>query len=107
MDGGWSSRNDECRACFSRDLRAGRAGPESLAQDPMDKSDRHRALSHGRRDSFEVSAPDIAHCKDPWQARFEQVRRSRERPVSRFEILTRQVRPGLDESLVVEGEAAV
>ncbi len=43
----------------------------------------------------------------PGQARLEQVRRPRERPLRRGQVLGRQVRPGLDEALRVERDAAV
>src|ERR1700732_3953122 len=73
----------------------------------MDERDRDRAFAHGRRDAFDVAAAHVADRKHARKARFEKMRRPRERPVRGGEVLFRQIRPGFDEAVLVESDTAI
>ena len=72
----------------------------------MDEGDRDRALAHGRRDTFDIAAPDVADREYSGQTRFEQMGRPGERPTRGGQIFLRQIRPGLDETFGIEGDAS-
>src|SRR6266550_3281604 len=81
--------------------------PLLLVQHLMYRSDRDRPLAHGRCHALQAPGPDVAHREDPGATRLEQMGSAGERPPRGGQLLGRQVRSRLDESLGVEREAAV
>ena len=71
----------------------------------MNEGDRDRSLADGGRDALDVAAAHVADRKDARTTRFEQIRRPGQRPPRCRQIVLRQLRTGLDESLVVERDA--
>src|SRR6266550_4001292 len=72
----------------------------------MDARNRDRAFAHGRRDPLGAAAPHVAHREDTWQARFEQIRLTTQRPLRGGKVIGGQRWPRLDESLLIERQAA-
>src|SRR5206468_73507 len=68
-----------------------------FAQTSMNERHRHRPLSHCRSDTLQVPATDIADGEHAGPAGLEQVGWAWQRPLKNLELLTRQVRSGLDE----------
>src|SRR5262249_61546208 len=79
----------------------------SLVEHLVDERDRARAFAHGGRHALHAAPADVAHREHAGQAGLEHVARAAERPARRGEVVLGQVRPGLDESLPVEREAAL
>src|SRR5262245_35852218 len=73
----------------------------------MDKRNSDRAFTDGRCHTLDVPAPDVAHGEHARTRRFEQRGRALEWPLSRCQIVLRQVRSGLDEALLVECDTAI
>ena len=71
----------------------------------MDEGNRDRALAHGRRDTFDIAAPDIADSEYSGQTGFEKMGRPGERPARGGQVFLGQIRPGLDETFGIEGDA--
>src|SRR5438309_4629790 len=72
----------------------------------MHERNRNRSFANGRRDALDVTAPDVAGSEYAAQARFEQMRRPRERPASRREVVAGDVASRLHEALRVERHAS-
>ena len=77
-----------------------------LVQHLVNERDRDRAFADRGRDALDVAAAHVADREDAGPARFEQIRRPRQRPSRPRQILGREVRAGLDEAFVVERDAA-
>src|SRR5712691_2649360 len=68
----------------------------------MDERDRDRAFAYCRGDAFDVAPAHVTDRKHCGEARFKEMRRPCERPVRGGEVLFRQIRPRLDEPVLVE-----
>src|SRR5881397_3793479 len=77
-----------------------------LVQRLMDGGHGNRSFADSRRHALEISAPDVADREDARQARLEKMRRPRERPPGRGQVVARKIRPCLDEPVCVERDAA-
>ena len=66
-----------------------------------------RAFADRGRDSLDVAAAHVTNREDAGPARFEQIRRSGQRPFRVRELVGRQIRAGLHEASVVEDDAAI
>src|ERR1700758_151159 len=73
----------------------------------MHEGDGDRAFADRGGHAFDVAAANISDGEDRGEARLEQKWRARQPPARALEILARQVRSGLDETVVVEDQAAV
>jgi hypothetical protein len=51
-----------------------------IRQVMVDGTNGYRALSGSAGDALERAVPDVAGCKDPWEAGFERQGRARESP---------------------------
>ena len=60
---------------------------------------------HGGCNSLDVARADVADGEHAWHARLQQVRCARQRPLRRIELLARELRAGLDETVRIEREA--
>src|SRR5882672_8194359 len=79
----------------------------SLVQDAINQLYARRALAHRRGDALGAAAAHVAHCEDAGPAGFEEMRRTRVRPLRRREVLGMQVRSRQHEALVVKRKAAL
>ena len=77
-----------------------------FGQHLMDEGNRDRTLADGRRNTFDIAAPDVADCEHSGQTRFEEMGSPGERPMRGGQIFLRQIRPRLDESFRVERDTA-
>ena len=71
----------------------------------MNGSNSDRAFADGRGDAFDIARANVTNSKHSGQTRFEVVRRASHWPTRRSQVVSRQVRPRLDESLTVEKHA--
>ena len=78
-----------------------------FVQDLVDEGDGDRSFADGRRHTLDVACPHVADREHAGQARFEQMRRARQRPMRGGQVVLGQVGPGLDEPLGIERDAAV
>src|SRR5437762_4726305 len=94
------------RNIWTRISAAASPGP-LFVKNLMDERDRDRAFADRRGNPFDVSAADVSDREHAGPARLQEVRQARERPFRRLELLFRQLRAGLDETLFVEHDAPV
>src|SRR6186713_1124637 len=87
--------------------RERRARARSFLQYLVDERDRRGSLPHRGGHALLVPAADIAHGEDAGKARLQEVRRPRQRPLRRPQVVPREVGPGLDKPLLVAHDAAV
>src|SRR5437867_12388492 len=78
-----------------------------FVKDLMHEGDRYGSLSDRRCHPLDIAGPYVTDGEDAWQACFEKMRGPAERPLRGGEIVVRQVRPGLDEPLLAERQAAI
>src|SRR3954470_4816585 len=78
-----------------------------LAQHLVYERDRNRTFAYRGRHPLDIAAADVAHRKDAWPARFEQIRSACEWPFRTREFLEREFLARLHEALLVENDAAV
>ena len=73
----------------------------------MYKGDRNRSFTHCRRHPLEAASTNIAYRKYSGQTGFEQMRSTRERPLSGGEIFRRQIWSRLDKALSIKSHTSV
>ena len=73
----------------------------------MYEGDRNRSFTHCRCYALEAASANIAYREYSGQTCFEQMWSTRQRPLRGGQIVRRQIRSGLNESIRVERNAAV
>src|SRR2546425_8720070 len=73
----------------------------------MYEGNRNRSFADRRRHAFDITSPNVTDCEHSGQTGFEQVRRSRKRPLRGGQILGRQIRSGLDKPLAVKSDTSI
>jgi hypothetical protein len=93
----------------SLDMSAGSfCHPFLLAvEHPMHEGNCDRALAHCGRHALDIACPDVTHREYSWQTCFEKMGRSGNRPMSAGQIPLGQVRPSLNESFRIKGDAPI
>ena len=76
-------------------------------QNLMNKSDRNGSFTNRGGDAFDVTAAHVSNRKDARPVCLEQIRRPRQRPFGRTQVIGRQVRTSLDESAPIECDATI
>src|SRR6267378_6855568 len=68
----------------------------------MHERNRDRAFPHCRRNALDVAASHITRRENSWEAGFEQVWPTSQRPVRSAQVFRRQVGTSLNEAFIVE-----